>query len=95
MEWLKIKPDVPIKKNPLQTIERRKPIPLDVSPCELLLKIRKKELSVREKEIDKYIEDIEILNNGLNNLNKSIRRVKSITEIAQLKQQILSDSCNF
>jgi len=49
MEWLKIKPEPDIKVNKYN-IERKKPIPLDISPSEIIIKIRKKEVNQREKK---------------------------------------------
>ena len=94
MEWLKIKPEPDIKVNKYN-IERKKPIPLDITPSEIILKIRKKEVSQREKDIDKYIQDLENFNVELVNLNYSLNRVKSLTELASIREKILTESCNF
>lgn len=95
MEWLKIKPEVLIKKNPIKELERKKPIPLDITPSEIILKVRKKEINDREKEIDNYMENLEKFNIELINLNYSLNRVKSLTELASIRQKILTESCKF
>lgn len=95
MEWLKIKPEYPLKKDPTKHLERRKPIPLDITPSEIILKVRKKEINDREKEIDNYIENLEKFNIELLNLNYSLNRVKSLTELASIRQKILKESCKF
>lgn len=94
MEWLKIKPEPDIKINKYN-IERKKPIPLDISPSEIIIKIRKKEVNQREKEIDNYMKDLEYLMNEINKLNYSIQRVKSMTELASIREKILTESCKF
>ena len=95
MEWLKIKPEVFIKNNHIKKVERRKPIPLDITPSEIILKVRKKEINDREKEIDNYMENLEKFNIELINLNYSLNRVKSLTELASIRQKILTESCKF
>jgi hypothetical protein len=95
MEWLKIKPEVFVKKNPIKELERKKPIPLDVTPSEIILKVRKKEVNQREKDIDKYMQDLENFNVELVNLNYSLNRVKSLTELASIREKILTESCKF
>jgi hypothetical protein len=95
MEWLKNKPEVFIKKNPIKELERKKHIPLDITPSEIILKIRKKEISEREKEINNYMNNMEKINIKLINLNHSLNRVKSLTELASIRQKILTESCKF
>ena len=95
MEWLKIKPEVFIKNNPIKKMERKKPIPLDITPSEIILKVRKKEINQREKEIDNYMENLEKFNIELINLNYSLNRVKSLTELASIREKILTESCKF
>jgi len=98
MEWLKIKSEVFIKKDPINRIKelkRKKPIPLDITPSEIILKVRKKEINQREKEIDNYMENLEKLNIELINLNYSLNRVKSLTELASIREKILTESCKF
>lgn len=95
MEWLKIKPETSIKKNSIQTIERKKPIPLDITPSEIILKIRKKEIHQRKKDIDKYMKDLENFNVELCKLNYSLNRVKNLTELASIREKILTESCKF
>jgi hypothetical protein len=95
MEWLKNKPEVFIKKNPIKKMERKKPIPLDITPSEVILKIRKKEINEREKEINNYMNNLEKFNIELITLNHSLNRVKSLTELASIKQKILTESCKF
>jgi len=95
MEWLKIKHELFIKKDPIKELERKKPIPLDITPSEIILKIRKKEVNQREKEINNYMDNLEKFNIELITLNHSLNRVKSLTELASIRQKILTESCKF
>ena len=95
MEWLKIKPEVFIKKDPIKELKRKKPIPLDITPSEIILKVRKKEINQREKEINNYMDNLEKFNIELITLNHSLSRVKSLTELASIRQKILTESCKF
>jgi len=94
MEWFKIKPES-IINNSTKIIERKKPIPLDITPSEMIIKIRKKEVSDREKELDIYMENLKTFNIELIKFNHSLDRLKSITELASIREKILSESCKF
>lgn len=94
MEWFKIKPES-IINNSTKIIERKKPIPLDITPSEMIIKIRKKEVSDREKELDIYMENLKTFNIELIKFNHSLDRLKSLTELASIREKILSESCKF
>jgi len=94
MEWFKIKPES-IINNSTKIIERKKPIPLDITPSEMIIKIRKKEVSDREKELDIYMENLKTFNIELIKFNHSLDRLKSVTELASIREKILSESCKF
>lgn len=81
------------RNNPLY--KRKQHIPLDMSPNEIITKMRKSQHQQFSEDSIKLIKEMEHLQNELSKLTSTLSRVKSLTRIAVLKQEILHDSCKF
>ena len=94
MIYTKFKSEEFFIKSPFTKIKIKNFIPLDITPSEIILKIRKiEEINQKKKEIDKYMRDLEKLNVELIHFNYSFR-VKSLTELVSIREKIFTESCN-
>ncbi len=75
--------------------KRKQHIPLDMSPNQIIAKIRKSQHQQISEDTIKLIKEMEYLQNELSKFTSTLSRVKSLTRIAVLKQEILHDSCKF